>query len=196
MEYSLYIADTETSGLDSHHHDVIELSLYRMSDDQQKTWCIKPTNINNIDVGALRINGHKIEDLKHETKFGRDTYLDPKKVIIEIENWIMEDDVPTSNRVLCGHNISFDKAMLEQLWIKCDAKDTMPFGRRILDTMQIEFMMDWCKGTMAEGYSLSNLNKKYGIVNSKAHTAAADVLATKQVFEKQVELLKKILNKE
>lgn len=196
MDYSLYIADCETSGLDSHHHDVIELSLYRMSDDQQKTWCIKPTNINNIDVGALRINGHKIEDLKHETKFGRDTYLDPKKAIIEIENWIMEDNVPTSNRVLCGHNISFDKAMLEQLWIKCDAKDTMPFGRRILDTMQIEFMMDWCKGTMAEGYSLSNLNKKYGIVNSKAHTAAADVLATKQVFEKQVELLKKILNKE
>lgn len=193
MEYVLYIVDTETTGLDSHKNDVIELSMYRLTDNVQKTWCLKPLNYDTIDSGALRVNGHKLEDLKHETLHGKETYLDPNKIIVEIENWVSEDCVPAEKRILTGQNISFDKNMLEQLWIKCNAKDSFPFGRRLMDTMQIEFFLDWCKGTLAEGYSLNNLVKKYGVKNEKAHTAAADVKATKEVFEKQVEYFKKIL---
>ena len=88
MNYVIYVADVETTGLDSRIHDVIELSLNRLSDNVQKTWCLKPLNIPGIDPGALRVNGHKLEDLKHETKHGRETYLDPRKVIVEIENWM------------------------------------------------------------------------------------------------------------
>lgn len=194
MDYVIYIADVETTGLDSRKNDIIELSLFRLNDSASKTWCIKPINLENIESAALRINGHKLEDLRHETRIGKDRYLDPQKTIIEIENWILEDNVPNEKRILCGQNISFDKDMLEQLWSKCNSLDTFPFGRRLLDTMQIEFFLDWCKGTMAEGYSLSNLTKKYGIKNEKAHTAEADVKATKEVFEKQVEFFKKILN--
>ena len=193
MNYVIYVADVETTGLDSHINDIIELSLYRMSDDIQKTWCIKPTNLDNIEAAALRINGHKLEDIRHETKVGRDTYKDPTKLIVEIENWMMEDGMPTENRVLCGQNIAFDKAMLEQLWVKCSSKETFPFGRRTMDTMQIQFFMDWCKGEMAEGYSLNNLIKRYGVKNEKAHTAEADTKATKEVFDKQVALFKSIL---
>jgi DNA polymerase III epsilon subunit-like protein len=194
MNFEIYITDVETTGLDNRLNDIIELSIYRLSDDVQKTWCLKPINTNNIEADALRINGHKLEDLLHQTKIGRDTYKDPIKTIVEIENWILEDNVPNANRVLCGQNVAFDKGMLEQLWIKCDSKDSFPFGRRTLDTMSIEFFLDWCRNTVAEGYSLNNLVKKYGITNTKAHTAAADTLATKQVFEKQVEFFKKILN--
>lgn len=193
MEYVLYIVDTETTGLNSHVNDVIELSIYRLTDNVQKTWCLKPINYEAIDSGALRVNGHKLEDLKHETAYGKETYKDPSKVIVEVENWIEEDNVPAEKRILTGQNIAFDKFMLEQLWLKCNSKDTFPFGRRLLDTMQIEFFLDWCKGSLAEGYSLGNLVKKYGVKNDKAHTAAADVRATKEVFEKQVEFFKKIL---
>ncbi len=195
MDFVIYIADTETTGLDAYSHDVIELSLYRLSDHVQKTWCLKPLNQESIDTGALRVNGHKLEDLKHQTKAGIDRYKDPNKLIVEIENWIAEDGVPAEKRILCGQNIGFDKLMLERMWIKCESKDTFPFGRRTLDTMQIEFFLDLCKGSMSEGYSLNNLTKKYGIKNEKAHTAEADVKATKEVFEKQVEFFKKILNK-
>ena len=195
MDYTIYVADCETTGLDSHLNDIIEISLLRLTDGVQKTWCLKPLNFETIDMGSLKINGHKLEDIKHETKFGRDTYMDPNKAIIEMENWIMEDDTQTNNRVLCGQNIAFDKSFIDQLWIKCNSKDSLPFGRRTVDTMQIEFFLDLCKGTMAEGYSLNNLVKKYGVVNSKAHTAAADVKATKEVFEKQIEFFKKVLNK-
>ncbi len=194
MNYVIYIADVETTGLDAYRHDVIELSMYRLTDHVQRTWHLKPTNYETIDSGALRVNGHKLEDLKHQTKFGADTYKDPNKIIVEIENWVAEDGVPAEKKILCGQNIAFDKLMLEQLWIKCDSKDTFPFGRRTLDTMQIEFFLDWCKGTLAEGYSLANLVKKYGVKNEKAHTAEADVKATKEVFEKQVEYFKKVLS--
>jgi len=202
MDYVLYVADCETTGLDSRKHDIIELSLLRIDramtngEHAQKTWCIKPHNPNEVEPAALRINGHKLEDIRHETKIGRERYLDPNQVIIDIENWVMEDGVPAEQRVMVGQNVGFDRERFEQLWIKCNSKDSFPFGRRTMDTMIIEFFLDWCKGTMAEGYSLNNLVKKYGIKNEKAHTAEADVKATRDVFEKQVEFFKTVLSKQ
>ena len=192
-KYILYVADCETTGLDPIKHDVIELSVYRLLDDQQKTWCIKPTNLETIDLGALRVNKHKIEDLRWETKIGRDTYHDAAEVLIEIENWIAEDNVAAAQRVLVGANTGFDKGMLDQLWTKCNSAESFPFGRRYLDIQQIEFFLNMCQGDMLESYSLANIIKKYGIKNDKSHTAASDTLATKEVLEKQVEFFKKVL---
>lgn len=193
MEYVIYVADVETTGLDSRVNDVIELSLHRLTDDVQKTWCFKPLNPSHIDPDSLRINGHKLEDLLHQTKEGRERYVDPVKAIVEIENWMMEDGVPTTQRVMAGQNVAFDRDFCEQHWIKCQSKDSFMFGRRTLDTMQIEFFLDLCKGEMSEGYSLKNLTKKYGLKNDKAHTAAADVKVTKEVLQKQIEFFKEKL---
>jgi DNA polymerase III epsilon subunit-like protein len=198
--YLLYFVDSETSGLCPIKNDVIELSFLRYDPDnielqEQKTWFMQPINKDNIDAGALRINGYKLEDLLWQTSFGRETFKDPNKVLVEIENWIAEDNCPAENRILVGHNVLFDKNMLEQLWNKCNARETFPFGRRCLDTMMMELTLDLAKGKFAEGYSLNNLVKKYGVVNSKAHTASADTLATKEVFEKQIAMLKKALEK-
>lgn len=194
MDYVIYVADTETTGLSAYEHDIIELSLYRLTDDAQKTWLLKPTKPEAIDPGALRINGHKMEDITHLTKYGRENYQDPNKTIVEIENWMSEDCVPAEQRILVGQNVSFDKNMLEQLWTKCSSRDTFPFGRKSLDTLSIQFFMDWCIGEMAEGYSLSNLVKRYGVKNDRAHSAASDTKATKEVFLKQVAAFKKVLN--
>lgn len=193
MDYVIYVVDVETTGLDDRRNDIIELSIHRLTDDVQKTWCIKPISPDNIDPDSLRINGHKLDDLLHKTREGRERYLDPNKVIIDVENWIMEDGVPTTQRILAGQNVGFDKGFLEQHWIKCQSKDSFPFGRRMLDTMQIEFFLDLCRGQMSEGYSLKNLTKKYGLKNDAAHTAAADVKVTKEVLLKQVEVFKKAL---
>lgn len=198
MNYVFYVADIETTGLDSHLHDVIELSLHRLGDtseNAQKTWCLKPLTPETVQAEALRINGHKLEDLLHKTKEGRERYLDPSSTLVDIENWLAEDMVPTEKRFLIGQNIGFDKERLQQLWIKCNSEDSFPFGRRMIDTMIIELFFDYCQGQFAEGYSLKNLGKKYGIKNEKAHTAAADVKATKEVFEKQVEYFKSLLVK-
>lgn len=195
MNYVFYVADVETTGLDSRLNDVIELSLYRMgteSEGAQRTWVLRPFNFETITADALRINGHKLEEIKR--------YPEASKVIVEVENWLAEDGVPATQRCLVGQNISFDRDMFEQLWIKCSSKDSFPFGRRYLDTMIIELFMDHCHsqltGTnkMSEGYSLANLVKKYGVKNDKAHTAEADVKATKEVFEKQVIFFSQMLS--
>jgi DNA polymerase III alpha subunit (gram-positive type) len=193
-KYVFYCLDCESSGLDPVKNDIIELSIYKMADDTQKTWCIKPINFDSIEPAALRINGHKLEDLKGETKFGRDTYLDPNKAIVEIENWLAEDNVPASNRCMVGQNVNFDKSMMEQLWLKCNASDSFPFGRRFMDTMVMALMIDCVENNFSESYSLSSLTKKYGVKNDRAHSAAADTKATKEVFIKQIEYLRNKMN--
>lgn len=194
MEYTLYVVDTETTGLDNRLNDVVELSLIRLSDGSQKTWHIKPLNPDTAHPNALRVNGLKLEDLKHLTKFGRETYRESSEVLVEIENWVQEDGSPSEKRILVGHNVNFDKEFLFQLWIKNNAKETFPFSeKRSLDTMQIEVFLDYCKDVMADGYSLHNLVKKYGIKNEKAHSAEADTKATREVFDKQVEFFRKTL---
>lgn len=195
-KYAFYSVDCETTNLSCVIGDIIELSIIRMNDGEQKTWFLKPLNEKGIDPGALRVNGAKLEDLLHQTQFGRDTYQDPNKVIVEVENWLGEDGVSSEKRFLCGQNVYFDKSMMEQLWIKCEAKDSFPFGRRVLDSMIVELFMDYAKGSFAEGYSLNNLTKKYGVKNEKAHSAAADTLAAKEVLEKQVAYFKKLLKTE
>lgn len=192
MKFEIYFCDTETTGFNLLTHSPIEISLYRLSTNTQKTWFLKPIDYDNISIEALKVNGHKLEDLKLLTKFGKDRYQDPNKVLVEIENWLEEDMMPCESRLLVGHNIGFDKNMLEHLWIKCNAKDSFPFGRRTLDTMMIELFQDFCKDEFAEGYSLHNLCKKYSIKNAKAHSAESDTVATKDVFLKQVELFRKI----
>jgi DNA polymerase III alpha subunit (gram-positive type) len=196
MNFSFYVTDIETTGLDSHLHDVIELSMYRLGDTTetaQMTWCIKPLTPETADPVALRINGHKLEDITHKTKEGRERYREASSVLVDVENWMALDGMPAEKRFLIGQNVGFDKDRLEMLWIKCNSKDSFPIGRRVMDTMIMELFFDFCKGEFAEGYSLNQIIKKYGIKNEKAHTAAADVKATKEVFEKQVEYFKRLL---
>jgi DNA polymerase III alpha subunit (gram-positive type) len=197
MNYEFYVLDCETTGLDNIKNDPIEISAYRLSNGEQKTWCLKPiSSFDDIQTDALRINGHKIEDLRGFTKEGRERYQDPAKVLVEIENWLLDDGARSEERVLVGQNIQFDLNMLLSLWKKCNTLGTFPFSaRRSVDTMGLEFAFDLAKGEMAEGYSLKNLTKKYNVTNSKAHSAAADVKATVEVFEKQLAFLKKAFSR-
>lgn len=194
MKYEIYACDVETTGIDVIKNDVIELSLIRLSNNEQKTWHIKPKNPDEIQAQALKINGHKREDLLHITKYGKDTYKEADSIIIEIENWINSDGSTTDNRVLLAHNVMFDYSMIQNLWSKCNASDTFPFGRRTLDTMILEFSMNLVKGEFLDSYSLHSLCKKYDVKNSKAHTAEADTKVMKDIFDKQIAYLSKKMN--
>ena len=199
MTYSFVVTDIETTSLSLIDCGIIEISMLRLGDtseNAQKTWWLKPFDTDIIDAGALRVNGHKLDDLTHKTKEGKDRYADPVKTIVDIENWLANDNLPAEKRFLLGQNIEFDKSRLEQLWIKCGSKDSFPFGRRVMDTMILELMLDYAKEQFADSYSLASLAKKYGVTNTKAHTAAADVLCTKSVFEKQIDMLRKLLKSE
>ncbi len=197
MNLQIYIVDCETTGLDAIKNDPIEISIYRLADGSQNTWFLKPFNPDNIDAAAIRINGYNMDDLRGITKQGRDKYLPADKQLVSIENWLNDDNCSATNRMLVGQNIEFDKAMLQELWKKCNSYETFPFSERYkLDTMQIELYMDYCKGKFAEGYSLNALGKRYSVKNEKAHTASEDVKTTVGIFAKQVEIGKAAFTKE
>jgi len=193
----LYVADTETTGTDERIHDVIELSLLRLSDNAQKTFYIQPVNWDTIEDAALRVNGHKLEDLKRGFRLEEDgtrtLYLKPMAALVEIENFLMEDLVTAMERALVGHNIGFDKAFLLELWRRCGQAETYPFGRMYLDTMQIAFFLDYVNDSIRDGgYHLGGVVKAWEVKKEKAHRADADVRMTKDVFLKMVGAAKKM----
>jgi DNA polymerase III epsilon subunit-like protein len=190
----LFTLDCESTGLSFSKHEPIEISIKRFSTGAQKTWWLKPINLDTIESDALRVNGHKLEDITWQTKFGKEKYIEASKVLVDIENWLSEDFLAAEDRIACGHNISgFDKMMLMSLWEKCNSIETFPFNKKyVIDTFLIEFMMDFCKGEFTNAYSLFALCKKYGIKNEAAHTAASDAVSTEAIFKKQLEKFKKL----
>lgn len=186
----VYVCDTETTGLDPNKNDVIEVSFWRLSDDQQKTWCIKPLSPENIEDSALKINGHKKEDILLKTAFGRETYHEPSDAVSEIEMWVMDDGTAVEDRIFVGQNPKFDWDFLLNLWKKVDAKESFPFSRFILDTIQLARLIDFCTGKTRERYNLSALVKDFGVTRHKAHRAADDVKMTKELFEKMISPIK------
>lgn len=193
MSFVFYVLDTETTGFDEIENDVIELSIYRLNDDAQKTWYLKPLNENTIEAGALRVNGHKLEDLKHQTKYGRDTYMAPDKVLVDVENWMMDDGVTSEDRILIGQNPSFDKKFLERLWKKCNSSGTFPFGRKMMDTIQLALLLDLATGSKRKAYNLSSLVDAFGVKKEKAHRADADTRMTKELYMKMLDIFKDAL---
>lgn len=196
--YIIYVGDTETTGMDEEIHDIIEISLCRFSMDSpderdQRTWCLRALNPMTIQEEALRINGHKREDIIHFTKAGKEKYLDPTDVVLDIENWIMEDDVSIMDRMLVGQNISFDIKFLKELWSRVDAPDTFPWdvdrGKRSLDTQAICNIIDLCIGRRRRYTNLGTLVKAFGIKKRKAHKAEDDVAMTTDLLIKMLKPL-------
>lgn len=190
---TLYVCDTETTSLNPLVGDIIEISLYRLSDDVCRTWWMRAVNEEGIEDGALKVNGYKKEDITCKTPDGKKKFQEPKKVLSEIENWLMEDCNLTDDRFMIGHNVSFDYYYLKHTYDKHNLNACFPFGRRMIDTAQIELLFDCARGERSESYSLSAALKKYAIKNSKAHTAESDTIATKCLFLKQIDIIKSLM---
>jgi|LauGreDrversion4_2_1035121.scaffolds.fasta_scaffold17222_6 DNA polymerase III alpha subunit (gram-positive type) len=194
--YVIYVIDTETTGLDPTVNDIIELSALRLVRDgdefkrEQKTWYIKPTNVHNISEEALKVNGHKKEDILWETKEGKEKYLELKDVISDFELWVMEDCASVMDRIFAGHNPVFDANFMKSAWSKAGSESTFPFdltaNNRVLDTKQIVIFIDICTGRRRSKYNLSEIVKCFDIKKGKAHRADEDTRMTADFLEKIV----------
>lgn len=200
--YIIYVSDTETTGLDKDQNEIIELSMLRLFLDgsrleEQKTWLMKALKPETIQDEALKINGHKREDILWLTAYGKENYRNPKELLPEIENWIAEDDMTSADRVLGGQNVRFDFDMMESTWKKQGAFDTFPFlaghKRQVIDTKELALFIDIIAGKRRKFYNLGSLVKAYGIKKEKAHRADADTRMTKDLLLKQIEPFKKIV---
>lgn len=201
--YVLYIIDTETTGMIPEEHDIIEISACRILLDkdeptrEQKTWLLKAINPRSIEDDALRVNGHKREDITHMSKFGKENYKEPADVVSEIELWMMEDSVSAIDRIFIGQNPKFDIDMMKALWKKVGSKDTFPFvlenDNRVIDTKQIATLWDICTGRRRRYYNLSSLVKSFGVKKGKAHKAEEDVRMTADLFIKLINPVQEVV---
>ena len=202
MSYILYVVDTETTGLDPDKNEVIEVSMCRFyldSDDKSeiKTWLLQATNPQTVEEAALKVSGHKREDILHLSKFGRDNYKPPVSALPEIENWVAEDDLSVEDRVMVGQNVIFDFNMLSSLWGRNNNLDTFPFktghNKLLMDTKNIALFIDICSGKKRDRYNLGSLVSSFNVKKRKAHRAEEDVLMTKDLLMAQVGPLKSLI---
>jgi DNA polymerase III epsilon subunit-like protein len=202
MSYIIYVVDTETTGLDPKLNEVVELSMCRFfldkpEEDETRTWLLKATNPETVEDAALKISGHKREDVLHLSKFGRENYLEPSSLLPEIENWISDDDASVTDRIMAGQNVSFDYDMLEELWKRNNNIDTFPFptgpNKNLIDTKNIALLIDVCIGKKRDRYNLGSLVKSFGVKKRKAHRAEEDALMTKDLILAQLSPLRQLI---
>lgn len=196
--FILYVIDVETTGLEL-ENDIIEISAARVILEEkpvveQKTWLLKALNPSTIQDDALRVNGHKREDITHKTEYGRENYKEPADVIVEFETWVADDLMSSLDRIWVGQNCLFDVERMQLLWKNLGAADTFPFSlenhNRILDTKQIVALFDVATGKRRQYWSLSNLVKACGTKKEKAHAADADVRMTLNLLLFLVDIIK------
>ena len=196
MSHIIYCVDTETTGLEANIADVIEVSCWRnLPVEEQRTWCIKPINLADISEKALKVNGHKLEDLLHSTEHGKKTYREASAVVPEIESWILQDGFSMEDRVFIGQNPDFDVGFLKALWRKAGSPDSFPFGNFVIDTIMVTRLIDLCTGIKRERYNLASLVKAFSVTKDKAHSADGDVRMTKDLFFAQLDPIKEFVAK-
>lgn len=205
--YVLYVCDVETTGKDPVKNDVIEICFWRISDNESKTWCIKPLSPENIEDEALSVNKHKRDDLLHKTAFGRETYLHPNDVLPDIEMWLMEDGAAAEDRVFIGQNALFDYEFIVELWKKTGSPENFPFGMWqghkqdlwnqgfIIDTIIMARLIDIATGKRRKRMGLGGLVRDFGVTRAVAHRADGDVKMTKDVFLTMFEPLIEVMKK-
>lgn len=123
-----YVLDTETTGLNTSFHEIIELSIIRAEDRVQFSRNIKAEFPQNASFEALQITGKTQADLK---------YGEPRDLIVKQAMAFFEEDGLTPNhRCIVAHNAPFDRRFLHSMWEKSQMNfpavmwlDTMALAR-------------------------------------------------------------------
>lgn len=158
------VFDVETTGLFPNGHDrVAEIGIVLLDDELQieetHTWLVNPER----DLGPVHIHGLKASWMHAAPKFGE-----------------ISDSIASllANRVLVGHNVSFDKRFLFAEFVR--------LGNEIQEAESSWFCTkagaQWIWPGLT-GYSLEKLCTQFGIENPNAHSALDDALATSKLLQ-------------
>ncbi len=180
----LCFVDVETSGLDPQKNALLQVSgIVRVEGKPEETFnlCIKPFTTDVLDAQAMQING--LDPIKG---------LEPLAAHNELVK-LFSKYVSKYNRqdkmFFVGYNAGFDMDFMRAFFIKCNDKFFGSFFfYPYIDVMQMALMRLLDRRPSMENFKLSCVCKAVGLQfdMDKAHSAAYDVLQTKELFDRIV----------
>ena len=189
------VIDTETTGLDPFHHEVIQVAILPLDSNLNIRKDVIPFYITlrpdypeRIDREAMQVN--RLTEL---TKNG----FDRLKALDMLEEWISKLGLPVtkwgrSKQITpLGQNYTFDKAFL-QAWMGNNFYETY-FHYHYRDTMIAANYLNDRAAFHAEVVPYSKVGlqwlcKQHHIENPKAHDALGDCAATAAVYKKMCQV--------
>jgi DNA polymerase III epsilon subunit-like protein len=176
--HNLAFIDTETTGTDPNHHEIIELAVIiarqverpgkgpKLEIVEECEWKIKPQHLGRADEAALRVNGYNEVDWMFASE------LKP----------VMEQFAKkTESAIFISHNIVFDYAFVMKAFEETGVESLMHYGKLDTISMALARLYDV---PQADKFSLRALCELLKIENTKAHTALADTRALVAVYQK------------
>lgn len=103
-----YIIDVETTGLKVAYHEVTQISIIRCTDRFQLNRFIRAEYPQRVDPRALEATGRKRADILIGTSRA--------EAVEACESFIKEDEQTPEHRCFIGHNVSFDRRFVYELW--------------------------------------------------------------------------------
>ncbi len=177
--HNLAFIDLETTGLDPKKHEIIELGCLivkqipnpngrgpNLEVIEELELKIKPKHLETAEPEALKINGYN----EMEWLFA-----------VELEQAMKVLAEKTKDCIMVGQNVFFDWSFLKEAFEQTGIENKMHFHR--IDLISMAFAKLYHDQSL-ERYNLRALAEFFGVENSRAHTALADIKATFEIYKK------------
>lgn len=166
------IIDVETGGLNPYKHPLIEIAVLDLNADAPTVIEIEPLPELTFHSEAEKM--HADREWKNRVPLYRG--------LLQLKSLLASDEL-----TLIGHNVGFDVRFIDVNIRRAGINWDIDFYRTI-DTASIARMLEMT-GRL-KGASLRRLAAHFGVKHDNAHTAAGDVIATREVFLGLMSMLK------
>jgi len=181
--------DVETTGTDPVKNDITQLAAMIEIDGKlmdafyQK---VKPIDMESINPEALDVQKVTIDEL--ESYQGAAGFF---RILQDYLSKYVNKYDPDDKFTIAGYNVKFDQDFLYQFFQKLGNKYFGSFFRwNVLDVMQMNSLLEYVGAVeLSKTYKLAAIARKYLGKDIDAHNPTADIMATREIFFKQVKIL-------
>lgn len=182
--------DTETSGLDKDINGIIEIGMIIEIDEEvveEHNFKMNPVG-REISEKSLEISGTSLEDLEDYPYWG-DIFIKIKGILKKYVNPFDNTD----KFILAGHNVQFDSDFMDSFFKEFEDKYWYSYvkWKHYIDTLPVYPFLEWANTVpQVQSKTLTSLCETFSIPLHDAHTALADIRATRELALEFKELIR------